>query len=187
VLEIGVPTGSENDLVGAVVAQLPSLLGYVVSFATIGAAWLAHAALTEFLDRADATLVRLNLLLLMFVAFVPFPTRLLAEHTGFADAERFAASFYGICLMLVSVLNTVMWRYAARAKLLKPETSDTEVRLLSSRLLPGIGFYIVMIVVGLVRPTAAVFGYLVITLFFLIPFPIRARQQRQLRGKNAKG
>src|SRR5262245_39019129 len=68
VFEISIPTVGDGKLPEAVIALLPSLLGYVVSFATIGAAWLAHTALTEFLDRADATFVRLNLLLLLVVA-----------------------------------------------------------------------------------------------------------------------
>ena len=58
----------------------PSYLAYVVSFAIIGAVWLEHSAITEYLERADAVLIRLNLLLLMIVAFLPFPTRLLSEY-----------------------------------------------------------------------------------------------------------
>ena len=52
VLEIGVPDGSERDLVGAVVAQWSSYVTYLVSFATIGAVWLEHSVITEYLDCA---------------------------------------------------------------------------------------------------------------------------------------
>ena len=172
VLELAVPEASEQDLSGALVAQLPSMLGYVVSFATIGAIWLAHTALTEFVDRVDVIFDRLNLLLLMVVSFIPFPTRLLAEYTGSVDSERFAATVYGITLLLASLLNTLLWRYAARAKLIKAEADNEEVRLLSSRLLPGVGLYAAIIAVGLVGPMAAVIGYLVIALFFLLPVPL---------------
>jgi uncharacterized membrane protein len=182
VLEIAVPAASEQDLAAAMVALLPSLLGYVVSFATIGAAWLAHAALTEYLDRVDAVFVRVNLLLLMVIALIPFSTRLLAEHAGTVEGARFAVTLYGINLMLASVLNSILWRYAARARLVKPDADDEEVRLLSSRLLPGVGFYAVMIVVGLIWPQVAVVGYLVIAVFFLIPFPIRRRRRGSRPG-----
>ena len=70
VLEIGVPAGSENDLVPALVAEWPSYLAYLVSFATIGAVWFAHTVVTEYLDHADSILVRLNLLLLAVVSFL---------------------------------------------------------------------------------------------------------------------
>jgi uncharacterized membrane protein len=79
VLEIAVPSGSEGDLLGAVVGQWPTYLAYLVSFSTIGAVWLEHTVITEYLDHATSVLIRLNLLLLMVVSFLPFPTRLLGE------------------------------------------------------------------------------------------------------------
>ena len=57
----------------------PAYLGYVVSFLTIGAAWLLHSAMTDRLTRADSLLMRINLLLLLVIAFLPFPTKLVAE------------------------------------------------------------------------------------------------------------
>ncbi|HEX6657076.1 MAG TPA: TMEM175 family protein, partial [Ilumatobacter sp.] len=55
-----------------------------------GALWLAHSAITDYLHATNPTLVRLNLLLLMVVSFLPFPTRLLAEYLGETDAARVA-------------------------------------------------------------------------------------------------
>lgn len=81
----------------------PSYLAYVVSFLTIGAAWLAHTALTDGLDRADRILLRLNLLLLLVVVFLPFPTRLVAgalHHTG---SERVFVTMYGLNLLAIRV------------------------------------------------------------------------------------
>ena len=98
VLEIGVPAGSEDDLLGALAAQWPSYLAYLVSFATIGAVWFGHTVITEYLDHANSVLIRLNLLLLLVVSFLPFPTRLLAEYATERDAERVAATVYGINL-----------------------------------------------------------------------------------------
>ncbi|WP_406300824.1 TMEM175 family protein [Embleya sp. NBC_00888] len=80
VLDIAVPPGSADDLAHAVFEQWSSYLGYVVSFATIGAVWLAHSAITEYLEYANIWLMRLNLLLLLAVSFLPFPTKLLSEY-----------------------------------------------------------------------------------------------------------
>jgi uncharacterized membrane protein len=74
VLEIAVPAGSEHDLWAAVVNEWPSYLAYLVSFSTVGAVWVAHTVITECLVRATPVLIRLNLLLLMVVSFLPFPT-----------------------------------------------------------------------------------------------------------------
>ena len=82
VLDIAVPAHASKDLLGAVTQQWPSYLAYAVSFSTIGALWLGHNVITEYLDRADAAFVRLNLLLLFLVALLPFPTRLFADYLG---------------------------------------------------------------------------------------------------------
>jgi hypothetical protein len=57
----------------------PSYLAYLISFLTIGGTWVAHHGLTDRLDRVDSLFLRLNLLLLLFVAFPPFPTELVAQ------------------------------------------------------------------------------------------------------------
>ena len=175
VLEIAVPIGTGDDLLSAIVAEWPSYLAYLVSFATIGAIWLGHSAITEYLNHVDGTFLRLNLILLLVVAFLPFPTRLLAEHITAADAERVAAPFYGLCLMLNALLLGLLWRYAVHARLIRPDIDDLELRLISRRLTPGVAGYGVLIVIGFVQPTIAVIGFLLIAIFLLIPIPLRGR------------
>src|SRR5215831_20793881 len=65
VLDLAIPVGAGRaDLLHAFLAQWPSYLAYVVSFTTIGAIWLGHSLITEYLEQADGILVRLNLVLL---------------------------------------------------------------------------------------------------------------------------
>jgi len=170
VLDIGVSATADQDLGAAIRGLWPSYLAYVASFSTIGAAWLGHNAITEYLERADAAFVRLNLLLLLFVSFLPFPTRLVAEFIHQDTAERVAVTFYGIILLLSSVLLQVLWRYAVRAHLVRPDTADEEIELLTERLTPGLGAYVVLIVSGLFVPLIAVAGFLGIALYYIIPF-----------------
>src|SRR5215472_12694665 len=63
VLDIAVPASAEKHLLRSFIDEWPSYVAYVVSFSTIGAMWLGHNAVTEYLDHSDATFVRLNLLL----------------------------------------------------------------------------------------------------------------------------
>jgi uncharacterized membrane protein len=114
VLEIGVPSGSGHDLLRALADQWPSYLAYLVSFATIGAVWFAHTVITGCLDHATSVFMRLNLLLLLVVSFLPFPTRLLAEYVSESGAERVATTVLGIDLLLAAVLLLVLWRCAVR-------------------------------------------------------------------------
>jgi uncharacterized membrane protein len=170
VLDIGVSATAGQDLGAAIRGLWPSYLAYVASFSTIGAAWLGHNAITEYLDRADPAFVRLNLLLLLIVSFLPFPTRLVAEYIHADNAERVAVTFYGIVLVLATTMLLVLWRYAVRAKLVRPDLGDEEIELLTQRLTPGLGGYVVLIVTGLFVPVVAVIGFLGIALYYIIPF-----------------
>ena len=170
VLDITVSGDAENHLLHSVIGLWPAYLAYVVSFSTIGAAWLGHNAITEYLERTDAAFIRLNLLLLLFAAFLPFPTRLFADYIRDDNAERVAATFYGICLLLTSTLLLVLWRYAVWAHLVRPDADDEEVGLLTQRLTPGLGGYLVLIAAGLFVPVVAVVGYLAIAIYYIIPF-----------------
>jgi len=169
VLDIAVPAGHQDDLLRAVAHLWPAYLAYVVSFATIGAVWLGHNAVTDYLDHADGTFVRLNLLLLLFVAFLPFPTRLFADNIGKNAQERVAATIYGSTLLLTLSLLWVLWRYAVREHLVRPDAADEEIQLLTQRLTPGLGGYLVLIVAGLFVPVIAVAGYLAVALFYILP------------------
>jgi uncharacterized membrane protein len=171
VLDLAIPATpqSTKDLLEAVREEWPGYLRYIVSFATVGAVWLGHNAITDYLDRADTALLRLNLLLLLFVSFLPFPTRLLSEYIDKDQAERVACTFYGLVLLAAAGLLSLLWRYARHAGLVQPDAQDEEITLLTQRLTPGLAGYGLVIVIGLFVPIAAVIGYLLIAVFFLIP------------------
>jgi len=137
-------------------ALRPSYLAYLVSFATIGVVWFGHTVITEYLDHADSVFIRLNLLLLMVVSFLPFPTKLLGEFVHEPEPERIAATVYGINLFLTMIMVTVTWRYAVRAHLVRPDLANQDVKTLTRRLTPTLGVYVVVILVGLFAPFVAV-------------------------------
>jgi uncharacterized membrane protein len=161
VLDINIPPSALDDLPRAILHEWPAYLGYVTSFSTIGGIWLAHHAVIRRLATMNNTLMRLNLLLLMAVAFLPFPTRLMAEAIHQESAERTAVIFYGLTLLTISSIFSLFWRAALRDRsLLAPEVKDAEIAKITRATTPNIGFYGIMIVVGILSPKAAAFGYL---------------------------
>jgi uncharacterized membrane protein len=183
VLDIAVPASAGAHLLSSVADLWPSYLAYVVSVFTIGATWLGHVAITEYLERTDVGFVRLNLLLLLVIAFIPFPTRLFAEFIGKKNPERVAVTIYGLSLLLASTLLLVLWRYALRNRLVRPDAADEEVQFLTKRLTPGLTGYPALIITGLFIPILAVIGYLCIVLYYIIPFRrgfISFRRKRRL-------
>jgi uncharacterized membrane protein len=179
VLEISVPPGSQEHLLEAFLSQWSSYLAYVVSFATIGATWLAHNGITHYMHSASTTFLRLNLALLLLVSFLPFPTKLIAENIGHRAGERVAVTIYGITLFGVMSLLSLLWLHAVRAKLVHPSAGDEEITLLSKKLRPSLALYIILIIVGLFLPLVAVFGYLVLAFLLIVPIKLLRRQRTE--------
>jgi uncharacterized membrane protein len=169
VLDLALPASATRHLLRSLGDLWPSYVAYVASFSTIGAMWLGHNAITEYLDRADATFIRINLLLLLFVAFLPFPTKMFTEYIGEDSLERVAVTFYGVTLLLSSTLLMILWRYAVRKKLVRPDLGDEEIQFLTQRLTPGLWGYLVLLAAGLFVPIVAVIGYLAIAIYYIVP------------------
>jgi uncharacterized membrane protein len=169
VLELGVEAGAEHHLLHSILHEWPSYLAYVTSFLTIGVIWLQHSAISGALRAADATLYRLNLLVLLLASFLPFPTKLVAEFIGETDPERVAVVFYGLTLMALSLALTAFVRYAAENRRLvrdevEAHTVEAALTHQPSFLLYGIG-----IGVSFLLPTVAVAFYLATALYLGIP------------------
>jgi len=163
VLDLGVPTSSFGNLWHGIAAQWPSYLAYVTSFVTIGGLWMAHQGIFRRLASADATVMRLNLVLLMVVSFLPFPTGLMAKAIQNTEAERAAVVFYGLTLLAISIVLRLLWQAIVRQPdLLKPGVSVDEMIAINSAATPNIGFYAAVILLALLLPKVAVFGYLVV-------------------------
>ena len=163
ILEVDVPETAFDNLWRGIADQWPSYLAYATSFITIGGIWLAHHGMFRRLQYANKPLMSINLLLLMAVSFLPFPTKLMAEAIDSSDAERAAVIFYGASLLVISCLLSALWGFVARDRhLLRPDVSAQEFNAIAVATTPSIGFYIGVIALALLAPKIAVFGYLVI-------------------------
>jgi uncharacterized membrane protein len=186
VLDLAIPAIS-SDVGRSLLHQWPTYLAYLVSFATIGNAWLNHSVITEYLERADAILLRLNLVLLFFVSVLPFPTHMLAEYLSNSSAERIAVTVYGLNLLAIGAFTSLTWHYALAEHLIRRDNSEDDVRAISAKLDPSLASYAVAIGIGLLWPQVAVVLYLAIALFVIIPFRAVSRRLRQVRRGSGRG
>jgi uncharacterized membrane protein len=94
----------------------PQYCAYAVSFLTIGIMWMNHHTLFGHVRRIDRSLLVLNLLLLMGIVAIPFPTALVAEHlTGpHRSGGPAAAVVYGIVMIVISLFYNAFWEYLVR-------------------------------------------------------------------------
>ncbi len=164
ILEISVPSNEFHDLWKGIAEQWPAYLAYATSFLTIGGLWMAHHGIFRRLQSVDGWVMRLNILLLMLVSFLPFPTKLVAEALRTtSSAERAAVIFYGVALLAISVVVSVLWRYvAAHRYLVEPDVTDETIDLIIGLTTPNMAFYAGVVVLAFVAPQVAAFGYLLI-------------------------
>jgi uncharacterized membrane protein len=94
----------------------PSLAAYVVSFAIIGIMWLNHHSVFSHFEKVDRNLIYLNLLLLMTVAFLPYPTGVLGQALARGVGERTAAVVYGTTMALNGLAWAGLWLYSSRGR-----------------------------------------------------------------------
>ena len=127
----------------------PSYLAYLVSFFTIGAAWIAHHGLTDGLDRVDSIFLRLNLLFLLAIAFLPFPTRLLVEGLDKSTAwQRLGVVVFGLTLLLIRLLFAALSAYVRSAQLRRAGVDDPDLDEAHKKFKFVIVAYVVIILLG---------------------------------------
>lgn len=158
----------------------PSYAGYAVSFLTIGIIWVNHHGLMSQIDRADRIFLFLNVFLLMVVAFIPFPTRLVAEHIR-EDSATAAAVAYGVTLTATAVMFSLVWFYASGGggRLLRPDHDPKAVKGITRSYRPAPYIYLVMTLVAFVAPVAAVLLYGGFALFWMLESSLFGRSRAQ--------
>jgi len=169
IIEIKVPP--PGTALGAELLGLwPSYLAYVVSFLVIGAIWINHHAMFKHIVRVDGMLLLLNVLHLMLIAFLPFPTAVLAEAFHRGTDEPIAAAFYGGILTVIGIFVNAMWRYAARGnRLISTHLTATKIRKINRHFLIGPSVYAIATAIALVFPWLALLIFVLLNLFYLWP------------------
>jgi uncharacterized membrane protein len=145
----------------------PSYLAYATSFLTIGIIWINHHHVMETIARVDRTFLFINTLLLMVVAFIPFPTRLVADFLQTSD-ERAAVYSYGLTLFVMAVLFNVLWAYAARdRRLIREDMPESQVRAVTQACLVGVPLTGLVLLLATWTPVGAIIFALAISAFYL--------------------
>ncbi len=112
-LEIKLPSNvnfdSDASVLQGLMEALPHFFGFVLSFLIIGMYWILHLRKYSTMVGYNATFLFLNLIFLMAIAFMPFPTSLMSE-----SATTPAVILYAASLAVASIMAAVTWVYAAR-------------------------------------------------------------------------
>jgi uncharacterized membrane protein len=168
VLELKVPQGSGNGLAREHAAEWPSYVAFLLSFAFIGIMWVNHHRLFTIIRRCDNGLLFLNLLLLLGVTAVPFPTAVLAAYLATAESRTAAALFNGTYLAIAIFFN-VLWRYAVSRRLLDTGIDPASSRAISKQYALGPLAYLVCFLAVWISTPASLGLNFALAIFFALP------------------
>jgi uncharacterized membrane protein len=173
VLEIHVPSGQELStsaaLADALRALWPSYLAYAIGFSTIGVMWINHHNLLRHVERVDHGLMLANLFLLGLVAFVPFPTALLAATLSGPGQQLGVLAFLATFVALTVGFN-VFW-YAARrgGNLFRAEADQRSIEAITRSYALGIPGGLLALAAGFANPLLGLALSFALAGFYLLP------------------
>ena len=169
VLELKVPQVEPGGLADALLGNWPSYATYVVSFLVIGIIWVNHHAVMERTRKVNRPLLFLNLMFLMAVALIPFPTALLADYLQAGHDERLAAAVYGGSMTLMGVTFGSIWAYVvlSGADLLHKGVDPVRARRSLWVFAAGNPLYVIAIGASLLSAMLALAIYALLALFYL--------------------
>jgi uncharacterized membrane protein len=159
-LEIQLPVDAtsltDQQLFASLMSIWPKYLSFFISFMVIGNFWIAHHRRYRFITRYDTRLLLLNLLVLMSIAFIPFPTAVLSE-----NGNRTATIFYSLSIATTGLLSALLWWYASLENRLLEESFDSSTarrNLLSILTVPTV--FLISIGIAFIDPDLAKFSWI---------------------------
>ena len=171
VLEVRVPHVEKGQsLIRALAHQWPSYAAYVTSFLTIGIIWVNHHRMFKLIERTNHMFLMINVVFLMVVSFIPFPTALVAEYVRERHAVRTAAFVYGGTMVMTAVMFNVVWTYASAGHRLLVEGLEPEsIRKGTRSYRKGPAIYAAVSLVALVNPYVSLALFAAIAAYWLLP------------------
>jgi uncharacterized membrane protein len=169
VLTIAVPTTSEvhsaEELQNKVTELWPKLLSFVISFVVIGIYWVAHSATFHYIKRTNRPLFWLNLIYLMCVSFIPFPTALLGN---FYQYQLPIVIYAGTQVVTGTLFQLMVW-YASANNLIAGSPGRGFLRRAAFRNLMGPFLYSLAIIVSFASLPASLLLFVGVPILYILP------------------
>jgi len=174
ILDVKVPAAAEGHLGRELAAQWPQYAAYLSSFLIVGTIWLNHHAIVSLLTRADHGILIHNLLLLLPVSVLPWPTAVLAEYLrdGTSSDQRVAVLLYGVTSSLMAVTFNLMWHYQLRhPELRRPEVTRESLAVRNRRFNIGLLSYPLVTLIGLFSVPLFLVLVFALAVLYMLPTP----------------
>jgi uncharacterized membrane protein len=170
ILDVHVPRAEGSGLGTALARQWPSYAGFVISFLTIGIIWVNHHHMFKLIERTTHAFLMLNVVFLMTICILPWPTALVADYVRDPSGRALATAVYGAAMTAIAVMFNVVWRYAGNGhRLLVPGIGDEALAKMNRDYLAGPVVYGAATLLALVEPYASLAIFAALCVYWLLP------------------
>jgi uncharacterized membrane protein len=170
ILEVRVPEHEPGQLGHALLDSWPSYAAYVTSFLTIGVIWVNHHRMFKLIARTTHTFLMLNVVFLMVVSFIPFPTALVADAIRADDGVRLATFVYGGTMVVMAIMFNLVWGYAsAGQRLLVPGLDPEALRKGTASYRKGPILYAALTLPAVFNPYISLAAFAALAAYWLLP------------------
>lgn len=172
VLDLTVPH-VHHGLLGSLKDEWPEYLSYVLSFIIVGIIWTNHHQMFTHIKRTDHVFLLVNIVFLMWVACLPFPTALLAEYLGSQSERVTVTAIYTGAFIVGAILFNFLWRYATYNQRLTGDRLDEEgIQRTTRSYNIGPVAYLVDFGLAFVSPQVSIVLFFLLAVFYaLAPIP----------------
>ena len=167
ILEIKIPSPQQGSLRVALGQQWPSYMAFLLSFVYIGVMWINHHRMFIHIRKSNEGLMILNVLLLLGVTAVPFPTAVLAAHLSHPE-RRTAALIYNATFVAIALLFNLLWRYAVSHNLVDKNLSASAEQI-SRQYAVGPLLYLGCMALAWINVPVSVAANIALALYFALP------------------
>jgi uncharacterized membrane protein len=174
VVDLRVPASANFRAAHVIRTAVPGMVGFGIGFVAIGIFWLGHHSMWRYIPVADGPLIRLNLLFLGTIAFLPYPTALISAGTS----QTASVVFFAACAGAAGLAQFAIWLYAVRVPgLVDSAFNRRQRRLMALRTLRGPLVFLVSIPVAFASPVAAQYLWIMIGVLGLAISRLARRQE----------
>jgi uncharacterized membrane protein len=174
VVGIGIPDVRDSELGDALRGKEPEIISFFISFFVIGFYWLGHHQFFGRLQSVNMRLMRINLVYLAAIAFVPFPTALAGKYTD----DPVSIVIYAITLSVASGLDALMEYVANRDGLFRRTMPPPVLRFALVASLVPVVVFLASIPVALHATTTALYSWILI-------WPLEVLVHKKLKPEGA--
>jgi uncharacterized membrane protein len=169
VLELAIPVtrgGFQSELAG----EWVSYVAYLAAFGSIGVLWMGHHTVFSRIRAIDSGLLWRNLVLLLTVSVVPFPTAVIASafRVGTEHDQAAAVVAYAVVGMASGVAWLLLFSYLRGHRSLVDPNTDIQFFRLTEPLLTLVGYGLSALIGWFVSPGAALAIFLVFPALYVL-------------------